>query len=139
MTASEAWKRVASSSVAVAAVLTLAAPTAVVALGVPTIPEVVSNHLQIGTPLDDLFSGMMQHGRDPLAALQALNRDYEVGKQRLAAAFGRQRLIVTNFPFLSDEQKEQSLRRLNDSYERRLSELTRRFDSERAKLAGCMF
>ena len=59
-------------------------------------------------------------------------------KQRLAAAFGAQRLIICNFPLLGNYQKAECINKLNESYQARLGELSRQLENERAKLAGRM-
>jgi hypothetical protein len=104
-----------------------------------SIPGAISQYLSIRTPIDDLFTGAWQQMQNPIAAEQALNRDYEAGKQRLAAVFGAQRLIICNFPLLGSDQKPECINKLNESYQARLSELRRQLENERAKLAGRMF
>jgi len=93
-------------------------------------------YLSIRTSIDDLFTDAWQQMQTRTGAEQALNRDFDAGKQRLAAAFEAQRLIICNFPLLGTDQKAQCLNKLNQSYDERLSELRCRFESVRVRLAS---
>jgi len=100
-----------------------------------SVPGTIAQYLNVRTSIDDLFTGAWQQLDCRASAEQRLNRDYESGKQRLDAAFGAQRLLICNFPLLGTDQRAQCINKLNESYQARLSELGRRIDSERAKLA----
>ena len=127
------------SLMAVVAFAALAVPTKALALGVPSIPELILNNLQIRTCLDDYLTGAWRHAESPLIAELKLQQGHDAAKRRLDAEFARHRQFICNSPLLGPSQRPWCIDKLNASYEARLSELRRRFDAERAKLTRRQF
>lgn len=121
---------------AIAAVLLTGSSSA---MGVPTIPQAISDNLSIRTSLDDLFEGFFRHLQDatssPVGKLKAIEQDYNDGRERLRALYEAQRLVVVaNSLILSASVRDWCFGKLDESYSDWLRQLMQRYESEKSSL-----